>query len=219
MYKSANLEDSEKMFLELKDLLLKNIYEILSNINNNLVKQFLIQSYDFELPEDVKNNPDLYLKPGDHVLIERKTRYYHHAIYIGNNVKGETKQIIHIYNPKITDENLKPDIKIDSSVRQDNWARLYESDVIKVCIRNVFFKIKCKKEIILTARKALNSEKGKYRLLSHNCHTFANYCVTDIVVDSEIKFRVDALMKKISETLQEISQAEVFKIILKEKKI
>jgi hypothetical protein len=112
MYKSTNLEDSEKMFLELKDLLLKNIYEILSNINNNLVKQFLIQSYDFELPGDVENNPDLYLKPGDYVLIERKQRYYHHAIYIVNNGEGQKNQIIHIYNPKETMKTQGPTLKL-----------------------------------------------------------------------------------------------------------
>jgi hypothetical protein len=193
IYQLDDLENSKKRYLEIMDLLSKNIYEIISNINENKnyksIKQFLTQSNDFELPKDVENNPNLYLQPGDHILISRGV-YYHHAIFLGNNGINSKDIVVHIYY----DEKKSGIQKIlNSRVREDEWSRLYDSKVFKICIRNVLFKIKSRKEIILAARKALNSKKGEYSLITRNCHTFANFCITGFVLSNEIQYRLDIL--------------------------
>ena len=188
IYELDDLDDSKRKFLKLKDLLSKNFNEIFSKISDKSIEQFLVLSHDFELPSDVKEFPYLYLQPGDYILVDRGL-YYHHAIYIGSNAIDSANKIVHIYNDEKTKGKFAA-IK-HAHVREDNWSRLYETKVNKICIRNVFFKTRCRKEVILAARKALNSKKGEYDLLNCNCHTFANFCVTGFVLSNEIQYRID----------------------------
>jgi hypothetical protein len=191
IHKLDDLENSKKRYMEIKDLLSKNIYEIIKNINDNTnykpIKQFLIQSYDFKLPSDVKDHPNLYLKPGDHILIDRGI-IYHHAIYLGNNGTDSTNKVVHIYYDEEVSSGI-PKI-LNSHVREDEWSRLYKDKVVKICVRNVLFKIKCRKEIILAARKALNSKKGEFNVITSNCHIFANFCINGFILSNEIEYRI-----------------------------
>jgi hypothetical protein len=164
---------------------------------------FFLNFEDYQLPDDVKNNPGSHLTPGDYVMILRKkpVPYNHHAIYIGKDKDGYDK-VIHIFNDeKENTQSIKKEknsikhlleVKREAYVREDKWERFYR-DLNTKCYKRCFlFKHKTNEDIVKTAQEQMaeNTRKGEYTLLKKNCRHFATFCATNFNLPDEFTSRV-----------------------------
>jgi hypothetical protein len=119
-----------------------------------------------EIPLDVRNNPNEYLRPGDFVL-GRRCFYEHAGIFIGND------EIVHFSASETADGKFKGVAKI----MKTSWAK-FCTDQTK-SIRVLFNVLRHKKleEVVETAIQSIGTEKGQYSLIGNNCQHFANYCL------------------------------------------
>jgi hypothetical protein len=138
--------------------------------NVTLEKKQKLWYEDYDLPDDVRNSPETYLDPGDYVIVSRKDKYYHHAIYSGNN------KIIHVRRPT-------------SEIKEDEWEVFYGEDGQKSVCKRIFIfreKERNKNEVLDCARSLIGPIQDKYNLFKRNCRHFAHYCATESFVGNEI---------------------------------
>uniref|UniRef100_A0AC34GA54 LRAT domain-containing protein n=1 Tax=Panagrolaimus sp. ES5 TaxID=591445 RepID=A0AC34GA54_9BILA len=152
-------------------------------------------------PSDVYNNPDLYLKPGDHIQ-RRLDAFFpfanHEGVYLGErkvahiNTESSTATGITV----LTEKRLA-DARVDSF---ETFGATKEVRIIVHCIRRQSRDDICETAIRITKGKLLEEEnygKGKYNLLLQNCQHFASYCVLGIEWMSDKK----QLFEKVVATL------------------
>jgi hypothetical protein len=166
-FKSSIINDAENY-----------VKELCNEVDPNLLKEKLrfwnINEWSTKgcyivMPDSVQYEPDNYLKPGDFVMVCRKsflglTKLYHHAgIYVGN------KKIIHV-----TGSGSK--VKSEAYVRETDWNTFYGDEKTEVVIFCFFFKRKSPVEIVNQAKKLIGTRKNEYDILMRNCQNFASYC-------------------------------------------
>lgn len=126
-----------------------------------------------KMPNDVYDNPDKYLKPGDYVLITRRLsnfNLYHHAgIYIGEN------KIIHISAP-----NNDGKFKSCSQVLETDFAKFYKTKDTEIVVWVCFFKKKTREQIIDTANQLKGTQVGEYNFVLKNCQHFSSFCQIEL---------------------------------------
>jgi hypothetical protein len=133
-----------------------------------------------KLPPDAYNNPDKYLKPGDH--IQRRLDgiipfVNHEGVYLG----GGRVCHIHAENSEAMAKTVLSD-KREASARIDTFQRFVSCEdqevrVIVHCLRR-----RSRADICSTAERLADEHyrQGEYNLLQSNCQHFASYCVLGV---------------------------------------
>lgn len=113
-----------------------------------------------EVPKEVLNNPDIYLKPGDHIRIYRFL-YSHEAIYIGNR---KVIQVPDTTNP----------------IREDSWEAFLGDQPKYIKLYVHLLKSRTTQEITDTAKSFIGKRGKEYDLLYRNCQHFSFFCSTGV---------------------------------------
>uniref|UniRef100_A0A914YT01 LRAT domain-containing protein n=1 Tax=Panagrolaimus superbus TaxID=310955 RepID=A0A914YT01_9BILA len=135
------------------------------------------------VPNDVHENPDMYLKPGDHVQRDLDMLFFSHdGIYLGNG------KVAHISggssNSASNSSSSSCTCMININDAQEACARIVTlkefvlSDKQEVRIVVHCFRRKSRTEICEKARELVAERYGygNYNILSKNCQHFATLC-------------------------------------------
>ncbi|CAF1462456.1 unnamed protein product [Adineta steineri] len=169
---------TESGAIEKKDEIIKQFHLFKDND-----KEFpVISPYYLTVPDNVRYNPDTYLKPGDFVMIKRENPYisYNHAgIYSGN------AEIIHISVPDDCHGNGKFN-KEEARIMKTSWSTFYGDKAAEINIVLRFYKRRTNEEVLQVAESLIGARKGTYHFLRENCQHFAGYCQTGYDFSPEV---------------------------------
>ncbi|UJR12241.1 hypothetical protein I4U23_016418 [Adineta vaga] len=121
------------------------------------------------MPKECSNNPDVFLKPGDHVSVSRGL-YHHDCIYAGN------RTVYHISSG----EGDSKTAKSTTCVKFQPWEKftLNKDGKIKVIVYRI--RRRTPTQILNAAKEYADSSYGAgvYHFTKKNCQHFAGNCCT-----------------------------------------
>jgi hypothetical protein len=132
------------------------------------------------ISDEVRTNPDLFLKPGDHVSILRELlgipSYAHEAIYIGD------QKVIQVPNTK-------------DPIHMADWPEFLSEKPHKISVCIYLLEMKERQSIIKKANELISTRGNEYNLIGRNCQHFSSYCATGVEFSNQVDIFFDISKK------------------------
>lgn len=135
------------------------------------------------------------IKIGDHLVVDRKI-YTHHGIYV-----GEGKVIHYSGSPNNLKNAIVEQTTIEDFAKMEIAGKSFTFDLV---IKDESYKKFSREEVVKRAKKRIGEKE--YNLVTNNCETFCNWCISGQNVSNQVIDTVESIESIFSFAIESITK-------------